>query len=416
MTHENDDFFIQDNEATDAAKRLHASLKDASPAVLVSSTAKMKTFRITRSQLKDAILCSTLKGADSRPDELFFGLGDNVIELHSAFKGVQVWVRATGANGKKLSDLPIYFNLVNVTARRLTIDSIDTIDAQILLGGNDDDELRLKLGTARLRLSATDARPVYAAPAAVGPAGVEPIYVDAKELQTALRNVLAVAASTKSKVVWADRGHVYGDAQAAVVVSAHPTFAKLNFQIAEGDCQILARILGRMQAGRTTFVASEEYYEFRDDLMLCRVRRATAANVPLEHILSAEAEISFSPIVSDLLKSSTIAAMTRPKLISLNWRDQTQSLSGSMTKLELHAYSPGRVDNCRASVPGRTDKNCTCDSAQVTLEAPSWFAAIGLFDVDTRIQLQTLKGSRILKLTGAKGDAQTTVFLAAVRG
>jgi hypothetical protein len=415
MTNENDDFFIQDSEATDAAKRLHASLNGTSPAVLVSSNAKMKTFRLTRSQLKDAILCSTLRGADSRPDELIFGLGNNVIDLHSSLKGVQVWVRTIRAECKELTDLPLYFNLVNVTARRLTIDSIGTIDAQILLGGNDDDELRLKLGTARLRLSATDARQAYAAPAAVGPEGVEPIYVDAKELQTALRNVLAVAASTKSKIVCADRGRVYGDAQAAVVVSTHPTFAKLNFQIAEGDCQILSRILGRMQAGRTTFVASAEYYEFRDDLMLCRVRRAHATSVPLEQILSAEAEISFSPIVSDLLKSSTIATMTRPKLISLNWQNQTQSLSGSMTKLELHAYSPGRVDNCRASIPGRTDKNCICDSAKVTLEAPSWFAAIGLFDVDARIQLQTLKGSRILKLTGAKGDAQTSVFLAAVR-
>jgi hypothetical protein len=413
MTEENDDFFTFDQEAIEAANRLRAI--DGSPAVMTSTNANLRRFRIHRLQLRDAVLCSSLQGKEAKPEELHFAVGEGVIELHSAYRNVEVWVRVQGDNYQENVVPPIRFNLVEASAHRLAaLKSVGTIDAQIRLNGADQRELRLQVGTTRLRLTAAQIAPSPAAP--TDNSDARPRNVDPKLLQTSIRAILSVVAKsdTSSEVVSVKDGIVYGGGSDAIVVCSYPGLLDIALQVAEKDCRILSRILGRMERGRTTMVASNDHYDFCDGLISCRVRRTVGTEMPVAQLLAATAELSFSPILSDFLKTGTIAAIVQPKRIMLKWSDSTERAPDGAFQIKLSAFTPGKVNNCAAVLPGWADPKGNWNSGQTCLDGGLWLAAIGVFDVESRVRIHAIKQGNILKLVGLRDDFETTIFLPTV--
>jgi hypothetical protein len=417
MAEVNDDFFLEDQEAIEAAERLH-SLGTSSPAVLLSASASARRFRVEHKYLKDAVLAATLKGKIKEADELHFAVGDGLIEIYAQFKGVEIWVVVRKEGSQSHVEQPLNFNLPHTTAQRLVaLKGIGTFDAQILLGGGDHDadELRVKLGNTRVRLRAAQARPIPADRGDIS--GGTHVSFDPSALKMALRDNLGIleAASASKAIVSAANTQVYAGNPKALVVSTHPSFSGIDFQIAVDDARVLARVVGRMLNGRATFSAYESHYVFRDDLILCRVRRTSGGEIPIANILAAKAERTIIPLSSEVNKVSAFAALVNPERISLEWPDRSARSDDAGVKLALHADTLGRDDDCHSVINGWADPSSVWSSSRIILDARLWMAAARLFDLDAQIQWQTLKNGDILKLTGAKDDAQTIVLLAAIR-
>jgi hypothetical protein len=140
MAEENDDFFLEDREAIEAAERLR-SLGTSSPAVIISASASARRFRVEHKHLKDAVRTATLKDKIKEADVLHFAVGDGLIELYAQFKGVETWVRVQQGGSQASVEKPLNFNLPHTTAQRLVaLEGIGTLDAQILLDGTAPDQ------------------------------------------------------------------------------------------------------------------------------------------------------------------------------------------------------------------------------------------------------------------------------------